>query len=249
MMKNTNQLREGNMSRFSVRLVLALYLLVGVGIGWLWKTGSTTQDLLDAFHKWYYQKFDYSASSAYWLGAPIWKCPLDLWVYQEIIYDTKPDVLVEAGTYKGGSAYYFASMFDLLKRGRVLSIDIYEYPDRPQHERITYLLGSSTSEAIVRKVKSLIQPGEKVMVSLDSDHHKDHVLNELKLYSNVVTVGNYLVVEDTDLSGHPLEYGPWPGPMEAVEEFLKTNSNFVQDRTREMSGVTNFPGGWLKKVR
>ena len=136
-----------------------------------------------------------------------------------------------------------------MKRGRVLTIDIREYPDLPQNGRITYLLGSSTSDAIIQKVTSLIHPGDKVMVVLDSDHSKAHVLDELRLYSRIVTVGNYLVVEDTDLSGHPLPYGPYPGPMEAVEEFLKINSDFVQDRAREMSGVTDFPGGWLKRVR
>jgi len=85
-------------------------------------------------------------------------------------------------------------------------------------------------------------------VSLDSDHHKENVLNELKLYSGLVTPGNYLVVEDTDINGHPVLPSFGPGPMEAVEEFLKSNSDFIQDRSREKFGVTQFPGGWLKKV-
>ena len=184
-----------------------------------------------------------------WLGVPIEKGPFDTWVYQEIICETKPDVLIEAGTFKGGSALYFASIFDLMKRGRVLTIDIKQFPDRPQNERITYLLGSSTSDAIFQQVKNSIHPGEKVMVSLDSNHHKDHVLKELKLYSGLVTPGNYLVVEDTDLNGHPVLPLFGPGPMEAVEEFLKNNSDFIQDRSREKYGVTLFPGGWLKRVR
>jgi cephalosporin hydroxylase len=122
----------------------------------------------------------------------------------------------------------------------VLSIDIVAFPNLPQHERITYLLGSSTSPEIFQKVKDSIQPGEKVMVSLDSDHHKAHVLDELKLYCNIVTKGNYLVVEDTATE---------PGPREAVEEFLKTNSDYLQDRSREKFGVTMVPGGWLERVR
>ena len=130
-----------------------------------------------------------------------------------------------------------------------MSIDIVAYPNRPQNERITYLLGSSTSDAIFQKVKDSIRPGEKVMVSLDSDHHKAHVLDELRLYSSLVTVGNYLVVEDTDINGHPVYPTFGPGPMEAVQEFLKTNSNFEQDRSREKFGVTMYPGGWLKRVR
>jgi cephalosporin hydroxylase len=87
------------------------------------------------------------------------------------------------------------------------------------------------------------------MVSLDSDHHKDHVLKELKLYGPLVTPGNYLVVEDTDINGHPVMPRWGPGPMEAVEEFMKNNSDFIQDRSREKFGVTLFPGGWLKRVR
>jgi cephalosporin hydroxylase len=130
-----------------------------------------------------------------------------------------------------------------------LTIDIEEYPGRPQNARITYLLGSSTSDAIIQQVRNSIRPGEKVMVSLDSDHHQDHVLKELKLYGPLVTPGNYLVVEDTDINGHPVMPRWGPGPMEAVEEFMKNNSDFIQDRSREKFGVTLFPGGWLKRVR
>jgi cephalosporin hydroxylase len=122
----------------------------------------------------------------------------------------------------------------------VLTIDIVAYPHLPRHERITYLLGSSTSGEILQKLKDSIHSGERVMVSLDSDHTKAHVLDELRLYSNVVTVNNYLVVEDTTTL---------PGPKEAVDEFLKTNSNYVQDRSREKFGATMFEGGWLKRVR
>lgn len=236
-------------SRFSIPLVCFLYLLVGAWLGHIWGANAGRPSVIDAYHVWYVERFDWTAENRHWLGVPIWKFPLDMWVYQEIIYGTKPDVLIEAGTYKGGGTLFFASIFDLMKHGRVLSIDISPYPNRPQHERITYLLGSSTSNEVIQKVKDSIRPGERVMVSLDSDHHKAHVLNELRLYSNLVTVGNYLVVEDTHLNGHPVAPGSGPGPMEAVEEFLKTNSNYIQDRSREKFGVTMFPGGWLKRVR
>ncbi|MGD0324779.1 MAG: CmcI family methyltransferase [Terriglobia bacterium] len=235
-------------SQFPTIVVAVLYFVVGMWLGWAWRSRSIP-NLFDSFHTWFYNSRLTTWQNSYWLGVPIEKCPFDTWTYQEIIYETKPDVLVEAGTGRGGSAYYFASVFEILKRGRVLTIDIFEYPNRPQHPRITYLFGSSTSDAIFQEVKNSIHPGERVMVSLDSDHHKAHVLNELRLYSTIVTVGNYLVVEDTDINGHPIlpEFGP--GPMEAVEEFLKNNPDFMQDRSREKFGVTMFPGGWLKRVR
>ncbi len=243
-------LGKPRISRFSFVTWVVLYFLIGIWVGRIWWLRSSA--LLDLFHVWSYSK---TWQNQTWLGLPIDKAPYDTWVYQEVIYETKPDVLIEAGTAQGGSALYFASIFDLVKRGRVLTIDIVAQPGRPQHERITYLLGSSTSDAIFQQVKNSIRPGERVMVSLDSDHHKDHVLKELKLYTGLVTPGNYLVVEDTDLNGHPVYAwfqgsGPkTPGPMEAVEEFLKNNSDFIQDRSREEHGVTMFPGGWLKRVR
>ena len=86
------------------------------------------------------------------------KTPQDLWIYQEIMYETRPDVLVEAGTADGGSAYYFATIFDGLRHGRVITIDIKDKPNRPKHDRITYLLGSSTSNEIITKLKTLIAP-------------------------------------------------------------------------------------------
>jgi cephalosporin hydroxylase len=255
MRKNTNSRGKPRTSEFSSIIVAVLYFVVGLRMALVWKPQPasrnvpTSSSILDAFHEWFYVNEGTTWKNTQWLGVPIEKCPLDTWIYQEIIYETKPDVLVEAGTFKGGSAYFFASMFDLLKRGRVLTIDIRDYPGKPRHGRITYLLGSSTSDSILQTVKRSIHPGEKVMVVLDSDHHKAHVANELRLYSGVVTVGNYLVVEDTDINGHPVLSSFGPGPMEAVAEFLRTNSNFVQDRSREKFGVTLFPGGWLKRVR
>jgi cephalosporin hydroxylase len=204
--------------------------------------------LLDAFDIWYHEKNLSETNMPMWLGHPFWKCPLDAWAYQEVIFETKPDVLVESGTYKGGSALFFASIFDLLGHGRVLTIDIEDFHP-PQHPRIVYLLGSSTSNEIFQRVKSSIRPGERVMVSLDSDHHKDHVLSELKLYGPLVTPGCYMVTEDTDINGHPLVDSWGPGPMEAVEEYLKTNPGFTQDRSREKAGPVMFAGGWLKKLR
>jgi len=203
----------------------------------------------DAFHILYHTDADNTWLNTQWLGVPALKCPLDLWIYQEIIFETRPDVIVEAGTRLGGSAYFFACVFDLMKHGRVLTIDVQDHPGRPRHERITYLLGSSTSDEMIQEVRSLIREGEKVMVSLDSDHSKTHVLDELSLYGSLVTVGNYLVVEDTDINGHPVRPKFGPGPMEALEEFLEKKPNFVSDISREKFGMTFNPRGYLKRIR
>jgi cephalosporin hydroxylase len=197
---------------------------------------------IDAFKTWYYAHQPTTFSNTTWRGVPVFKCPLDAWVYQEIIHENQPDVLIETGTYRGGGAYYFASLFDLEKRGRVLTVDIKDFPGKPSHPRIRFLLGSSTAPEVLEDFKKLIRPGEKVMVALDSDHHKDHVLKELQLYSELVTVGHYLVVEDS------IKNPNYPGAMEAIEEFLKTHSNFTPDKTREKFGFTTNPNGWLKRV-
>ncbi|MBI4165495.1 MAG: cephalosporin hydroxylase [Acidobacteria bacterium] len=198
---------------------------------------------IEGFKNWYYAHQPTTFSNTYWRGVQIFKCPLDAWIFQEIIHENPPDVLLETGTYKGGSANFFASLFDLEKRGRILTVEIKHYTDKPRHPRITYFTGSSTSDEIFQTFKKFIRPGEKVMVTLDSNHHKEHVLKELQLYSTLVTVGNYLVVEDS------IKNPNFPGAKEAVEEFLTSNSNYAADRSREKFGFTTNPNGWLKRVR
>lgn len=209
---------------------------------------NTEKKIIEQFHRLYY---DYSIcgesyKKTFWLGALAMKCPLDLWIYQEIIFETKPDVIVECGTAEGGSALYLASILDLLSKGRVVTIDI-KRMNVPKHKRITYLIGSTVSDEIVEKVKSFIKKGDKVMVILDSDHHKDHVLKELRIYGDIVTKGNYLIVEDTNLNGNPVAPAFGPGPKEAVEEFLESNKNYVPDKSREKFYLTFNPGGYLFK--
>jgi cephalosporin hydroxylase len=201
-----------------------------------------------AFHKLYHARANQTYDDTYWMGTPTQQCPLDLWVFQEIIHQTKPDVLVEAGTYKGGSALYYAGLFDLLGHGRVVTIDIEAYPNRPVHPRISYVLGSSTDQKTVDTVKREIEPGSKVMVILDSDHHRDHVLRELRMYSPLVTQGMYLIVQDTHFNGHPVlpRYGP--GPWEAVEDFLASGPPFRVDRGREKLLLSFNYGGYLQRT-
>lgn len=209
-----------------------------------------TQRIVDRFHKLYY---DSAASggtwqNTYWLGVPIWKCPLDLWVYQEIIFDLKPDLIVECGTAFGGSALYMSCMLDLIDKGKVVTIDIEEKQSMPQHERLNYLHGSSTAEEIVDQVRSHVAGSDTVMVILDSDHSKDHVLNELQIYNQFVTKDSYMIVEDSNVNGHPILPEHGPGPMEAVQDFLQMNEEFVVDESKEKFYLTFNPKGFLKKA-
>ena len=209
------------------------------------------KSIVDQFHRLYYDSSMFAKTwcNTFWFGIPITKCPLDLWIYQEIIFEVKPDIIVECGTENGGGALFLASMCDLVNNGKVLTIDIKDKEGRPEHGRITYLLGSSTSKEIVEKVRSLVGKDDRIMVILDSDHSKQHVLNELRIYSKFVTKGSYLIVEDTNINGHPVYTDFGPGPMEAVTEFLEENKDFVTDKSKEKLYLTFNPNGYLKKIK
>jgi len=204
--------------------------------------------IVDAFHSLYYSARRRTWGNTFWLGIPVQKCPFDLWVYQEIIFEVRPDVIIECGTASGGSALFLACVSDLVGKGRVVSIDIDEREARPNHPRIEYLVGSSRSEKIVTRVRELVRMDEKAIVILDSDHGKEHVLDELRIYSRFVSRDSYLIVEDTNLNGHPVNPDFGPGPMEAVQDFLKNNDQFIIDKSREKFYLTFSPGGFLRRV-
>src|SRR6266566_253898 len=205
----------------------------------------TEKRIVNEFHKLYfYGKENTWKNNTFWLSVPVAKCPLDLWIYQEIISETRPDVIIETGTAYGGSALFLASICGLVNYGRVITIDVNEQPGRPEHERIQYLSGSSTSDAIVANVKALIRANETVMVILDSDHRAVHVRQELDLYSPMVSVDRYLIVEDTNINGHPVMPLYGNGPMEALEQFARNQTNFVIDRQREKFLMTFNPKGY-----
>jgi cephalosporin hydroxylase len=208
------------------------------------------KEIVRKFHRFYYdqQLFDGTWYKTFWLGVLTKKCPLDLWIYQEIIFEIKPDIIIECGTSTGGSALFLACMCDLINNGKVISIDIERKEGRPKHRRINYLLGSSISREIVDEVGNMVGHRDKVMVVLDSDHSKDHVLRELRMYKNFVTKGSFLIVEDTNINGHPVAKEFGLGPWEAVEEFLRENKSFVADRSREKFFLTFNPKGYLKKL-
>ncbi|HEY0404496.1 MAG TPA: CmcI family methyltransferase [Pyrinomonadaceae bacterium] len=207
------------------------------------------QRIVRQFHKlYYYAKQRTWKNNTFWLDVPTAKCPLDLWIYQEIICETKPDLIIETGTAYGGSALFLASICDLLNHGRLITIDIEEQPGRPAHDRIEYLSGSSVSTEMAAMVKSLTKSAGRVMVILDSDHRAAHVLRELEIYSPLVSIGCYLIVEDTNANGHPVLPLYGAGPTEAVEQFMKTRTSFVVDREREKFFMTFNPRGYLRRV-
>jgi cephalosporin hydroxylase len=205
-------------------------------------------EIVRRFHDLYYRRWQAGADTINlsWFGHLILKCPLDLWIYQELIVRSRPDVVIECGTCAGGSALFLAMVMDQIGHGEVITIDIEERPGLPQHPRLTYLTGSSTDPLIVAQVKQRVG-NSRVMAILDSDHREPHVLNELTIYSELVHPGDYLIVEDTNINGHPTfpEFGP--GPMEAVEKFLAHTDDFVVDERCERFLMTLHPRGYLRR--
>ncbi len=211
-----------------------------------------TRFITREFHKLYYgtpEKEGPWSYNTFWMGVPTFKCPLDLWIYQEILYRIRPDLIIETGSAYGGSALYLASVCDQIGHGAIVSIDIVGDVERPKHHRITFLTGSSTSSSVVSQVNQKVQNGMKVLVILDSDHRMDHVLKEMEIYSQYVSRESYLIVEDTNVNGHPVSPDYGPGPMEAVQRFLRENRSFEIDRSLEKFLLTFNPCGFLKRVR
>ena len=204
------------------------------------------RETVSRFHTLFYSESGWRQN--HWLGVRVLKSPFDLWIYQEILFEQRPDVIVECGTARGGSAYFLASMLDLIGAGRVITIDIEHRDGRPAHPRITYLTGSSTDPEIVSAVQDSIGPNERAMVILDSDHARDHVLAEMKIYGPLVTEGHYLIVEDTNVNGHPILPNHGPGPMEAVEAFLvDERQRWRVSRQCERLLLTFNPRGFLRR--
>ena len=199
-----------------------------------------------------------------WLGRPIIQYPQDMIAVQEIIWQVKPDLIIETGIAHGGSLIFYASMLELLGGdGKVLGIDIdirehnrVEIEKHPMFKRITMIEGSSVDEKIAEQVHEFAKDKKRIMVVLDSMHTHDHVLKELQLYSPLVTKGSYLVVFDTVIEDMPENFfpdRPWGkgnNPKTAVWEFLKTNNRFEIDKSIENKLlITVAPDGYLKCVR
>lgn len=185
-------------------------------------------------------------AETYWLGKQVVKCPMDLWVYQEIIVETRPELLIETGTSGGGSAFFFATLFDLIGCGHVYTVDKDQYPVLwQQHPRITYLIGDSASEETACIMRAAAA-GKRTMVSLDSLHTYDHVRAELALYAGLVSVGCYLVIEDTGM-GNPTVANEGQWANRAAAEFVAANTNFAVDLSRERHLLTSNHDGWIRR--
>lgn len=207
-------------------------------------------------------KYSYNFS---WMGRPIIAYPQDMIAMQELIWDIKPDLIIEAGIAHGGSLVYYASLLELVGGdGFVLGLDIdIRMHNRdlilshPMMKRIKMIEGDSTSLDVANQVYDIAKDKKRVLVCLDSNHTHDHVLKELQLYADLVSVGSYCVVFDTIVEELPFNYMPggrnWnPGnnPKTAVMEFLETNSNFEIDKSIDNKILISVaPDGYLKRLR
>jgi cephalosporin hydroxylase len=209
------------------------------------------QVVIDDFHKALYHHF----MGVQWMGVQTLQTPMDMLAFQEILFEHRPDLVIETGSYQGGSALFLACMMDILDHGRVISIDLLPIwerltsAQRPEHDRITWLKGDSVSKEIRRRVQDEVDQARTVMVILDSDHSRGHVARELQAYAPMVSVGHYLIVQDTNLNGHPVNLEHGPGPWEAVAKFLEDQAGaFAIDVSREKWLVSFNPGGFLIRV-
>lgn len=191
-------------------------------------------------------------AEVFWLGKQVVKNPVDLWTYQEIIVETKPDVILETGASGGGSAFFFATICDLIGHGEIVTVDTVTYPElwRP-HPRIRYLTGDSTSGEIAEEMRKAAA-GRRTMVSLDSLHLYEHVTRELAIYAPLVSPGCYLVIEDTGIGDGPEgpdawagQHGPWADS--AAREFARAHPEFTVDLSREKHLLTSNHRGWLRR--
>jgi cephalosporin hydroxylase len=233
-------------------VIVGMTLYLGLGSRkWL-----SREEIVEQFYKVYYEPERLKTS---FLGIASLQYPTDNWAMQEIISEIKPDFIVETGTNAGGTALFYATILEKVNdQGKILTVDVHEHDPRVVNfpmwkERVEFFLGSSVAPEVVEKISSRVR-GKKVLVTLDSLHTKEHVLKEMNLYWQLVSLNSYLVVQDTQLMGHPIPLSIYThegkeGPWEAVQEFVTTNKNFIIDRSRERFLLTANPSGYLKRVK
>ncbi|MDB5334831.1 MAG: Cephalosporin hydroxylase [Planctomycetaceae bacterium] len=205
------------------------------------------------FHRLYYERGIHANggrglhASTYYHGVETHKCPLDLWIFQEILHEVRPALVIELGTYLGGTTLFLAHQLDAFGSGQVVSVDCREFT-RPHHPRIQYLHGETQSPKIQDQVTRLASAAAgPVLVIHDADHHYAECLADLNAFGPLVTPGSYLIVEDTNVNGRPVLVDWGRGPWEAVETFLASNPTFSRDIEREKFLLTYNPGGYLRR--
>jgi cephalosporin hydroxylase len=205
------------------------------------------REVVADFGRIYYSSRAYSKIT--WRGVQLLKYPTDLWVYGELLWRIRPEIVVETGTYVGGATLFFADMLDMIGEGQVVTIDNADWsgPEGyPEHGRITYLQGSSIDDVIVDSVRAFAD-GRTCLVILDSDHAAAHVGAELDAYGPLVSLGSYLIVEDTNVHDVRPDYPA--GPDDAVAKWLPDHPEFVVDRDCERLLLSAAPGGFLRRIR
>jgi cephalosporin hydroxylase len=204
-----------------------------------------------------------------WFGRPIIQLPDDMFRVQEVLYRLRPDVVIETGVAHGGSLVYYASIFEAMGHGRVIGVDIeirkHNRAALEAHElkkRIELIEGDSTAKETLERVRALVEQGEKTIVFLDSNHSRAHVSAELEAYAPLVSVGSYIVATDgimRDVADSPRAGSDWlhDNPYEAARDFVAAHPEFVEEAPHWAfdesaglkSGVTQWPGAWLRRVR
>jgi cephalosporin hydroxylase len=199
--------------------------------------GSSWSAICDRYHRWYYDTEVWKRTT--YLGIPCLKSVSDMWNYQEILYALKPSLVLEFGTWCGGSSLYFAHLLGRISPGsRVLSVDVSDGPIDPRvraEKSIELLTCSTTDPAVAKRIEELrsLLPGP-VFAILDSDHRKHHVLGELKLLRPLLRRDDYLIVEDSNINGHPVLPGWGEGPFEAISEYEREfPGDYEHDFARE----------------
>lgn len=237
------------MDRPTLRVVIGAAVLVAA----VYVHGAHQGTVAERFHKYFYYSEDTWRENR-WLGLTTLQNPNDVWITQEILHEVRPDVVVETGTGYGGSALIWAMVLQQVNPdASVITVDI---EDRIQdardfplfQEKVEFLQGGSTDPELFAAVQQRVA-GKKVLVILDSDHSEEHVLRELQLYSQLVSVGSYLIVQEGNVNGHPVFPSHGPGPMEALEAFLAERDDFEPDQSRERLILTLHPKGYLKRAK
>ncbi len=238
------------------RRVLLFIVVIGVMLSPDLSLGSedlSDREIIRRFIQIYYAS-NVWAGKTKWFGIDSVQTPCDNWAMQEIIWDVKPDYIIETGTFTGGTALFYATVLEKIsEKAKVLTIDIDPQVEEVSKlklfkDRVEVIRGSSVSPQTVELIREKVR-SKKVLVTLDSDHKKDHVLKELNSYADMVSINSYIVVQDTSVDVYGLVAGFGPGPMEAVKEFLKTRTDFEIDHSREKFLLTFYPSGFLKKLK